>query len=43
MTGNFQREKLKVGDTVQTIGLSAKILTPEVTGIEMFREQAQRG
>ena len=39
MTGNVQRGKLKVGDTVQIVGLSEEILTTEVTGIEMFREQ----
>lgn len=39
VTGNVQRGKLKVGDTVQIIGLSEEILTTEVTGIEMFREQ----
>ena len=39
VTGNVQRGKLKVGDTVQIVGLSEEILTTEVTGIEMFREQ----
>lgn len=39
VTGNVQRGKLKVGDTVQIIGLSEEILTAEVTGIEMFRSQ----
>lgn len=39
VTGNVQRGKLKVGDTVQIVGLSKEILTTEVTGIEMFREQ----
>lgn len=39
VTGNVQRGKLKVGDTVQIIGLSEEILTTEVTGIEIFIEQ----
>lgn len=39
VTGNVQRGKLKIGDTVQIVGLSEEILTTEVTGIEMFREQ----
>lgn len=39
VTGNVQRGKVKVGDTVQIIGLDQEILTTEVTGIEMFREQ----
>lgn len=39
VTGNVQRGKLRVGDTVQIVGLSEEILTTEVTGIEMFREQ----
>lgn len=39
VTGSVQRGKVKVGDTVQIIGLDQEILTTEVTGIEMFREQ----
>ena len=39
VTGNVQRGKIKVGDTVQIVGLSEEILTTEVTGIEMFRQQ----
>ena len=39
VTGNVQRGKLKVGDTVQIVGLNEEILTTEVTGIEMFRQQ----
>lgn len=39
VTGMIERGKVKVGDTVQIVGLSEEILTTEVTGIEMFREQ----
>lgn len=39
VTGNVQRGKIKVGDTVQIVGLNEEILTTEVTGIEMFRQQ----
>lgn len=39
--GKVQRGKLKVGDTVQIVGLSEEILTTEVTGIEHLREQKE--
>ena len=38
VTGRVQRGKIKVGDTVQIVGLSEEILTTEVTGIEKFRK-----
>jgi len=38
VTGRVERGKIKVGDTVQIIGLGQEILSTEVTGIEMFRQ-----
>ena len=39
VTGHVQRGKLKVGDTVQIIGLDKETITAKATGMEMFREK----
>ena len=41
-TGKVERGKVKVGDTVQIIGLKEEILTTEVIAIEMFRKEKNR-
>jgi elongation factor Tu len=38
VTGRVERGRLKVGDTVQIIGLSEETKTTVVTGLEMFRK-----
>ena len=42
VTGRVQRGTVKVGDKVQIIGLNEEILTTEVIGVEMFREQKDK-
>lgn len=39
VTGKVDRGKIKVGDAVQVVGLNDQVLTTEVIGIEMFREE----
>ena len=38
VTGQVERGKVKVGDTVQIVGFNDEILTTEVTGIELYRK-----
>ena len=42
-TGRVERGKVKVGDTVEMIGLSHEIKKTVVTGIEMFRKMLDEG
>ncbi|MCM8762313.1 MAG: elongation factor Tu [Candidatus Omnitrophica bacterium] len=42
-TGRVERGKVKVGDTVEVIGLSHDIKKTVVTGIEMFRKELDEG
>ena len=37
VTGHVERGTVKIGDTVQIVGLNQEILTAEVIGIEMFK------
>ena len=41
VSGKVERGKVKVGDTVQIVGLNNEILTTEVTGVEMFRQTSE--
>src|SRR5690606_22776641 len=46
VTGRVERGILKVGDTIETIGMQEQKLSTTVTGIELFRkllDQAQAG
>jgi elongation factor Tu len=42
-TGRVERGKVKVGDTVEMIGLSHEVKKTVVTGIEMFRKMLDSG
>jgi len=42
-TGRVERGRVKVGDTVEVIGLSHDIKKTVVTGIEMFRKELDEG
>jgi elongation factor Tu len=42
-TGRIERGRIKVGDTVEMIGLSHDIKKTVVTGIEMFRKELDEG
>lgn len=42
-TGRIERGVIKVGDSVEIIGMGAKNLTSTVTGVEMFKKELTRG
>ena len=42
-TGRIEKGMVKVGDTVELVGLRSDILTTTVTGIEMFRKSLDEG
>jgi elongation factor Tu len=42
-TGRIDRGKVKVGDTVDQVGLSEAIKQITVTGVEMFNKQLEEG
>ncbi len=42
-TGRIERGKVKVGDAVEIVGLSAEVKKTVVTGIEMFRKILETG
>ncbi|OJW69334.1 MAG: translation elongation factor Tu [Candidatus Amoebophilus sp. 36-38] len=42
-TGRIERGIIKVGDSIEIIGMGAKNLTSTVTGVEMFRKLLDRG
>lgn len=42
-TGRIERGIVKVGDSVEIIGMGAKNITSTVTGVEMFKKQLNQG
>ncbi len=42
-TGRIERGKIKVGDDVELVGLSAEIKKTKCTGVEMFRKELDEG
>ena len=43
VTGRIERGRVKVGDTVEIIGLKEKTMSSVVTGVEMFRKTLTEG
>src|SRR5450756_1014753 len=43
VTGRIERGQVKIGDTVEIIGLSETTMTTVVTGVEMFRKTLTEG
>jgi len=42
-TGRIERGVVKVGDSVQIVGMGAENITSTVTGVEMFKKQLMQG